>query len=314
MARVARVWLQIRRLARGVDSSRPWASNSAADLDRHSVAAWLGSLGLSGRALTLIRSLLEGFATVPLERLSLLHLLWWARRGGLLGIARWRVSGGAQRLAEALAARLRDPIGLGIRVDAIEQSSSAVCVYAGGREFRAANVVVSVPLPSLVHIRFAPALADLHRGAVSHLRFGQASTIVVLSASRLDQGRVAAAIGEVEPGLAWRRGRVLKSLALTASARPSVSSLTELFGAPNRGMAAESVDWGADRSFGGTYLAPGPGELTTWGPALGLSASRLQFAAAERSGWPDSMEGALESGEAAACRLLTQRDSLARFP
>ena len=67
---------------------------------------------------------------------------------------------------------------------------------------------------------------------------------------------------------------------------------------------SESVDWSADPLFGGTYLAPRPGELSAHGSGLGPGTPPVVFAASERSSWPDSMEGALESGTRAATRLL----------
>ncbi len=72
---------------------------------------------------------------------------------------------------------------------------------------------------------------------------------------------------------------------------------------PGAVQTSVSHDWSGDLWAGGSYIAFAPGQLTRHGPALHQSHGRVAFAAAERSSWPNSIEGALESGHAAAARI-----------
>ena len=302
---LGRVGLAGWRLARSLDPARPWASPSAPRLDSRTAAAWFDSLGVDGNAIRLLRSLVEGFATARLEHLSLLHLLWWIRRGGLATATRWRITGGAQRLAEALASRLREPILLDSVVHAIERTSGGVSILTPAADFRADAVVVAVPLPALRRIAFRPELAADYRAAAEGLTFGEARSTVLVSQRDLPRTTPVASLGGTQPALSWRHGRSIKAL-LAPSVAPShrekqLASLYRL--GPD--FVSESVDWSSDPLFGGTYLAPCPGELSEFGAGLGPGSAPVVFAASERSSWPDSMEGALESGDRAALQLLT---------
>lgn len=306
LAGVARAAIAARRLARGIDPDAPWLSESAAELDSRSVAEWLSNIGVAGRALTFARALLEGFATVPVERLSLLHLLWWTRRGGLLGAARWRVGGGAQRLAGALAASLREPILLDTDVEAIEQSRSEVSIHARGREHRARRAIVAVPLPALTRIRFEPQLPELARAA-SMMPFGQATSLLTVTSERRRCGAPSAALGGGELGLAWRRGQAIKTLALRGREGEAEASLVREFGVPEGDRVERSVEWSQDPLVGHTSPRRPAGSPATAG-VFGSHTNRVHFAAAERSSWPDSMEGALESGERTPTEVLMRLD------
>lgn len=304
LASLARAAAEVRRLARGLDPDRPWRSPSSGELDSRSVGEWLSGAGICGRASVFTRALIEGFATVPLESLSLLHLLWWIRRGGIAGATRWRVGGGAQRLADGLAEQLREPVLLRAPVRAVEQSKSGVSVHTEGREFRARRAIIAIPLPVLRHVHFEPALPARVQ-ATSELGFGRSSSVVIVTRGLSRWDTPGAAVGDAPVGLAWRRGRTIKGLVPPGSMERAGASLARTFGVSEHRRVEHSVDWTADPQSGGTYLAPAPGELSTHGAALGLEHGRIYFAGSERSSWPDSMEGALESGERAAADLLS---------
>lgn len=300
---LARVGLAGWELARGLDPARPWASPAASKLDSRSVGAWLDSLGVGGKAVQLLRSLIEGFATAPLERLSLLHLLWWIRRGGIATATQWRIAGGSQRLAEALAGRLREPVLLQSCVRAIEATSGGVSVLTHETGFQTDAVVVAVPLPALRRIAFQPELPADYRAAAEGLSFGQAKSTVVVSSSDLPRATPVATLGGGGPGLSWRRGCAIKALLIHDGVQARAEDLAALYRV-SPDFLSESVDWSADPLFGGTYLAACPGELSALGSGLGLGSGPVVLAASERSSWPNSMEGALESGDRAALQVL----------
>lgn len=72
----------LHRLAKRIDPYEPWRSPQAASLDEQSLAAWLDEQDLHGPARVALESALCGFATVPPQQLSVLHVLWWIRRAG----------------------------------------------------------------------------------------------------------------------------------------------------------------------------------------------------------------------------------------
>ena len=53
-------------------------------------------------------------------------------------------------------------------------------------------------------------------------------------------------------------------------------------------------------------MAFSPGQIVRHGPHLRRPHGRVHFAGAERGNWPQFMEGAVESGEEAARRVLEE--------
>lgn len=81
------------------------------------------------------------------------------------------------------------------------------------------------------------------------------------------------------------------------------SDLARGFGVPLH-VGAERADWTETTASGGSYIVFAPGQLARFGPQLRRPHGRVFFAGAERSSWPNSMEGALESGEEVAQTVL----------
>jgi monoamine oxidase len=72
------------------------------------------------------------------------------------------------------------------------------------------------------------------------------------------------------------------------------------------------MDWPSDIWVRASYSFPAPGQVTTLGPMLWNTSSRLRFAGEHTSyAFPGYMEGALHSGVMVA-RSLAERDGVAR--
>jgi monoamine oxidase len=72
------------------------------------------------------------------------------------------------------------------------------------------------------------------------------------------------------------------------------------------------MDWPGDTWSKASYSFPAPGQVTTQGPTLRQGLSRLQFAGEYTSyAFMGYMEGALESG-AAAARRISERDGVTK--
>ena len=130
---------------------------------------------------------------------------------------------------------------------------------------------------------------------------------VVVAAPAPPRARHRLVTGADDPPLAWRSDGGAKGIFLddaTPDGTPDrVDRLCEAFGFDPASVEAETVDWARDPFAGGTYVVFEPGQLVRHGPHLRRPHGRVEFAGAERSSWPDSMEGAVESGWAAAERV-----------
>ena len=301
------------RRARSVPPDEPWRAPGAAELDSRSAREWLEERSGGGRAYRLIAALLEGLATVRLEQLSLLHVLWWiARPGGPIAAMRdvnaMRPSGGAQELSRRLAARLREPVRLSTPVRGVRQLDGGALLVEGrgGAQWRTRCAVVCVPLPAVEAIAFDPPLDDAQRALHRELRFGRATSVVVAGEGP-PRARHGLVVGGDELPLAWRAGHGAKGLFLGEDGEEGTPALAgrlaRAFGLSAPPAETEAVRWAQEPFVGGTYVAFAPGQLVRHGPHLRRPHGRVHFAGAERSSWPDSMEGALESGTLAADRV-----------
>jgi monoamine oxidase len=61
--------------------------------------------------------------------------------------------------------------------------------------------------------------------------------------------------------------------------------------------------WSSHPAIGGCDIGFTPGQLTAMGPHLAAGHGLVDFAGAERSSWPNNMEGAVESGNLAAATV-----------
>lgn len=318
---MGRTLLALKRLSLRVDPVSPWCSPGAEELDGRSLAEWLEEVGLRGRAREALAAPILGFATVSARELSLLQVLWWVKRaGGFLPAVRngsaLRLVEGAQAVPMRLAARLRGPVLLSAPVVSVEQDEGGVSVLCGDGEVgvRARRAIVAVPPPALKAISFSPPLEASQRLLVEELRFGQAAKVCVVAKLPVGEprlGRHRAFVGGSPLSIGWRTGNTLAGIARGEGAdRPEedlIADLARAFGmAPGAFGEAEAAHWGRERFAGGTYVAFSPGQLVRHGPHLRRPHGAVHFAGAERSSWPDQMEGAVESGTEAARRVLVE--------
>ncbi|HWC12111.1 MAG TPA: FAD-dependent oxidoreductase [Acidimicrobiales bacterium] len=317
---LVRVSWRLSRTARSVPGVRPWEAPLATELDASSVASFLDDNGVvEGSDAVWIRGQLEALAAVPLVRLSMLQLAWWlSRPGGLVRALRdtraYIVSEGSYRLAERLHQELGGAVRRGCPVSAVAAygKTEPVVVTSGGEQVEAVAAVVAVPLPAIGHIRFEAPLRPEHQRAVEQLRFGGAAKIVARALARPARWRTV--FGGRHLKTAWRIGPMLAGEAPDlGDGVPSDGELSEELAsafelAPTQLGDLEVVNWTMQPHVRGTYIAYAPGQLTELGPALDHGQGPVWFAASERSSWPDSMEGAVESGEHVAQLVLDHLD------
>lgn len=313
-----RTWLGLARAigraawqSRGIDPEAPWTARRAGELDDRSVAGWLDEIGLHAEARYLLERLIGSLACQSLDSMSLLHLLWLLRIAGgpvrsLNATFQWRISQGAQQvargLAEPLAVRLNTPI------ERINQDGDTATIHATELSVRAKRVIVAVPVTQLPRISFDPPLPpDLQR--LSDLHIGPGTKVIAVLAHGHSVRHNTVLGGDILWG-GWRRGDRVTGFVPPAGADATddalVADLASAFDVrPDQLRSATVVRWTDEPHIGGCDAVFAPGEVCALGPLLARPHGLLEFAGAERSSWPDNMEGAVRSGERAAHRTLT---------
>lgn len=319
----ARALARVRRDSLALNPQAPWSSPLAARLDAMTVPEYLASQGAGPTTTQLLRSLVEGFATAPASQLSALQLAWWiARSGGLIATlasgGQAQISGGADllptRYADLLGATLATPIAYECSLTAVHAGvvgarsgrEQPVELTTSGGNLTARAAVLALPLPALRGVVIDPVLSGSTTGIADELEFGTAVKISAQIDQESPEPREIAAVGGAPLAVAWRVGRTLSGIAPVAGLGHDqlLDDLLDIFGTSHSAVVkSASHDWSEDRWTGGSYLTLRPKQLTQIGPALQRHDGQIAFAAAERSSWPNSMEGALESGFSAAAHV-----------
>ena len=285
-------------------------------LDGLSMQDRLDATELSAADRDLVGALLCTSASAPNSEAGLLTLMhemalagwdfWlWMDAMGAFGV----------RTADLVGALLADgdpEVRTSAPVTAIEQHDATVTVTTrDGTRHRAAAAVVAVPLNVLGGVDFAPALSA---GKQAVVKEGQASRGVKLWA-------LVSGVGAPVLGLApdSRPVTVVTSWELLDDGRQLLFALgpdadrvppgneqavratfTELLPPEARIEAVAAHDWCTDEFSRGTWGTFRPGQLSEL-PALQAPEGRVVLAGGDlASGWAGTMDGAIESGLAAA--------------
>lgn len=307
-------------------AERHWDGPIARALARHSVASWLDRVE-AGPALRSFARGLRGFFAADPEDLSLLQLVDQLASDDGPG-ALYRIAGGNDRLATALAAGVT--VRLGHVVRAVRSGARRVRVAlddARGRrvEHAADYVVLALPPSTLRDVRLTPALPDPQSEAIRRIRLGAATKGSLQFDRRFWRraGRPQAFGSDLPHGAVWeaneeQRGRagiltVLAGGRASAELRASLArdgagalcaQLAWLGARRARLLAAHFVCWEDERWSRGAYAVFPPGfppELRAW---LVRPHGRVVFAGEHTSErWQGYMNGAVESGLRAAYEI-----------
>lgn len=338
LADLAQGMLRFDRLARSVDTARPWAHPKADRLDGQTFESWiLRNLRTpSGRAY--FRVATEAVFAADASDVSLLHALFYAVSNAdletLLAVDRGaqqdRVVGGsvlvAQRLAESLDVRFDHPVA------SIRHDENGVTVATrNGEVFEADRVVVALPPTLAGRLQYDPPLPawrdqltqKLPAGTVAKTFAayptpfwrdrglnGQAASdrgpVKVTFDVSPPSGEVGILLGFVEGGEARRWQR------LSAEERRQgvIDSFVRYFG-PEAAYPTSYVeqDWSAEEFTRGCYGAHfAPGVWTSYGDVLREPIGAIHWAGAEYAEeWNGYMEGAVRSGTSTAAGILDPR-------
>ena len=307
------------------DPSRPWLHPNAAALDAQSLAdvadqAHLGELGRLFKS----RDSQGEFAEEP-GRVSLLFVAQQRAYHDAYSqgetVKSHRVAGGFSAVAQGMAAPLADLLNFGEHLVGIAQDADEVVVTTDRRTLSADHLVVATSLVPLRKVTFDTALPPALRAAIDELGYGTVTKTAVQWPQRAWPAGYATTSGRAqrvyeptvdqpgEPGVLmaycggdggreWARLSEADRLSLAASEMAGMHQLTD---APLDGF---SRAWSGEPRYGGSYAVYQPGQVTAHWQVLREPWGRVHLAGEHVADCTGYMEGALESGENVAARIV----------
>lgn len=304
-----------------------WDSAVAGALGRTSVAEWLDAIEADTGFRSAMRGL-RGFFLADPEDLSLSALVDQFSSGNTPGEGQmFRIRGGNDRLPRALAASLHSVPLLNTVVRRVQRSLEKVVVSVDGgslQEMHADYCVMAMPATTLRDVVFEPALHDEQQRAISQLRYGAATRMLLQFARPFWRrpGRARAFGTDLPIGAVWdgsedqrgsaailtllaggRASRELREIVRSEGETGVIQRLTWL-GKPARLLASRTLTWEEDEWSRGGYATFDPQfdpALRQW---LARPAGRVLFAGEHTSDkWQGYMNGAIESGRRAAAEV-----------
>jgi monoamine oxidase len=316
--------------AANVDADEPWKASNAQALDRRTLASWIDALDASPLCKAGLHTMMTADNGVITEWQSYLGNLAMVKGGGLEKYWEesevYRCKGGNQQLARKFVAAIGQPRVLtrtAVRGVAIGDGGVRVTL-GNGNVLDAEHVVLTAPPSVWNRIAFDPALppglAPQMASNVKQLialksRFWQRAE---LAPELMTDGPVSltwhATDGQAGAGealVAFSGGPAAETCrGWTATERNEnyLAELQKVYRAVRPSFVrARFMDWPGDPWTKASYSFPAPGQVTGQGPILREGIGRLHFAGEYSSyAFMGYMEGALNSGAAAARRIATR--------
>jgi len=236
----------------------------------------------------------------------------------------YKMTGGNSRLVHEFAKRIGTAnIRTGIKVTEITQRAGIVTVRAGEETFRADACICTVPVPSLRKIKFDPPLPSAQRDAAQKLTYARIIKNSVLYDNRFWKDENFSMVSDTtshyyfhstqnQPGkqgilTAYAIGDKADVLASQDDIRRTQIVTRDLidfsWAAPNLARGIASYAWQRDEYTEGAYALYRPGQWFGIRPILARPHLKVLFAGEHIADWQGFMEGAIETGEAAAAIL-----------
>jgi monoamine oxidase len=316
-----------------VDADAPWTASGAEALDRRPLADWIAGLDASPLCKTALRTMMTADNGVITEWQSYLANLAMVKGGGLESYwdetEVYRCRGGNQQLATRLAAAVGAPRVLtrtAVRAVAIDDEVARVTL-GDGKVLEAEHVILTAPPSVWNKIAFDPVLPPTLLPQMAN-NIKQLIALKAPAWRRLELGPEMLTDGPVS--LTWHAtdGQKGSGEAMVAfSGGPAadicrdwtpaerdknyLAELNKVYkGISGSFVRSRFMNWPSDVWAKASYSFPAPGQVTTQGPTLREGIGRLHFAGEYTSyAFMGYMEGALESG-AAAARRIAARDGV----
>jgi len=331
---IANCWRAMSELSQFVsDPNQPQASKDAARLDAQSSADWIQSLDVHPLAKTYFVQHIRSEYTAEPERFSLLDLARNAKMyySDLERPPSMRVIGGNDQIAKALAGALPD-VRLNSPVTAVRVGPDGVSVSVKQADsyltVDADFAILAVPLTTARLIEFNPPLPSAHHIMVNEVSYGAVTKVMIEYRKRFWNeagwnGRLATDAPivytwhatshiEHEHGIitAYTGGdnaTKLSALSDKERIKLAVGEIEKIFpGSSDLIENTATVAWPNEPYTRGAYMALAPGEVTAHWKTLQEPAGRLFFAGEHATPLQGYMEGAVESGQRAAAKIISQ--------
>ncbi len=237
----------------------------------------------------------------------------------------YKMTGGNSRLAEEFAKRIgAENIRSSTLVTEINQRAGLVTVKTETGEFKADACICTAPIASLNKIKFNPPLSSAQREAAQKLIYARIIKNSVLYENRFWKKENFSLVSDVTSHFyfhstqnqagtqgiltAYAIGEKADVLASQADARKMriiTNDLTDFEPqAPQMAKGIASYAWQRDPFTHGAYALYRPGQWFGIRPILQRPHGKVLFAGEHLADWQGFMEGAVETGEAAADSLL----------
>ena len=253
----------------------------------------------------------------------------------------YKMTGGNSRLAEEFADRIgRENIRLQTNVTLVRETRSRLSVTATIAERRAYRdergspftnitvpadaVICTVPINSLLKIKFDPPLPPAQRDAAERLTYARICKNSVLYDERFWKDENFSMVSDVtshfyfhstqsQPGrqgilTSYAVGEKADVLAAQSDQRRMRIITNDLIDfdddAPKLARGIASYAWQRDEFTDGAYALYKPGQWFGIRPILARPHGKVLFAGEHIADWQGFMEGAIETGEAAAASLI----------
>lgn len=256
------------------------------------------------------------FGAYP-DKLSALHVLALVAAFG--SITGWfteladKISGGTKALIEAIIQDSEAEVWLNSPVKAINDTGESVQVtLRDGTEISAGSVVMTAPINTWSAIEFAPPLGGAHAAMAQEKQKGESvKTWVLLKGVEKN----IFAVGW-DSKFKWLQSEYTTEdgtyVCTFASAEKDLdpSNFAEVEAAVHEILpeaevvAIDAHDWNKDEFSAGTWMAYGPGQISKHSAGMQEPHGRIVFANSDlANGWVGWIDGAIESGAAAASRV-----------
>jgi monoamine oxidase len=332
---VVETLLNISLLAQEVPLDAPWTAPLAAEWDAQTVATWIERYIETEAARDLLALAVQAVFSVEPSDLSFLGFLFYIHSGGnlnmLLSVTRGaqerRFSGGAQSIANRLAAELGERVILNAPAHTISQDQRGVRVESDTLSVMARRAIVAIPPTLAGRLRYRPPLPGYRDQLTQRMPMGTVIKVHCLYDTPFwrDEGlsgQVVSDSGIIRitfdnspesgtPGVLLAfiegdEGRIWGRRSLEERRTAVLECLSRYFGE----QAAHPFEyleqnWVEEEYTRGCYagVMP-PGAWTEYGEALRAPIGRLHWAGTETATvWNGYMDGALQSGERAAAEV-----------
>ena len=328
------------QLSTEVPVDAPWTAAKAAEYDGQTLETWIKAHSVTERFRRLVPAVTRPVFGAEPRELSLLFVLFYIAASGNEthpgtfernfntkdGAQMWRFEGGAQRIAELVAAPLNIVFDAPVR--RIEQLANGVKVVADGHTVRAKRVIVAIPPTLAGRIDYSPALPAARDQLTQRVGQGTLTKITAVydtpfwraagltGTSVSADGLVNATFDDSPPGgtpgvlfgfVGGDSARAYERLSPADGRAQVLDELATLFGPQARNPREfHDTRWTNEPWTRGCPVAiAGPGTLLAYGDRTRPPQGRIHFAGTETSTfWNGYMDGAVRSGERTAGEVL----------